>query len=40
LHGQKIEERSAQKIFHAADTILKAGRPKPTGDPESSDSPA
>ena len=29
LHGQKIEERSAQRMFHAADTILKAGRPRP-----------
>jgi len=29
LGRNKIEERSAQKIFHAADTILKAGRPVP-----------
>jgi hypothetical protein len=26
LHGQTIPERSAQKIFKAADRILKAGR--------------
>jgi antirestriction protein ArdC len=32
LGSQKIEDRSAQRIFHAADQILKAGRPqvKPT----------
>jgi antirestriction protein ArdC len=33
---KKIDERSAQKIFHAADTILKAGRARPVA--ESSDS--
>ncbi len=27
LGQQKIEERTAQRIFHAADTILRAGRP-------------
>jgi len=27
-HGQAISERSAQRIFHAADQILRAGRPK------------
>jgi antirestriction protein ArdC len=29
LGAKKIEERSAQRIFHAADRILKAGRPTP-----------
>jgi hypothetical protein len=28
-HGQAISERSAQRIFHAADQILRAGRPQP-----------
>ncbi|HEX3682219.1 MAG TPA: ArdC-like ssDNA-binding domain-containing protein [Bryobacteraceae bacterium] len=28
FHGQAVPERSAQKIFHAADQILKAGRAK------------
>ena len=27
--GQAISERSAQRIFHAADQILRAGRPQP-----------
>jgi hypothetical protein len=26
-HGQPISERSAQRIFHAADQILRAGKP-------------
>jgi antirestriction protein ArdC len=26
FHGNEVPERSAQRIFHAADTILKAGR--------------
>ncbi len=38
LGNQKIEERSAQKIFHAADTILRAGRPAVPATP--SDVPA
>jgi len=38
LGKQKIEERSVHRIFKAADTILKAGRPK-VADPEESDSP-
>lgn len=38
LCGQKIEERSAHRIFHATDVILKAGRPKPvTESPDSAD---
>lgn len=28
LKGDSIPERSAQRIFKAADTILKAGQPK------------
>jgi IrrE N-terminal-like domain/N-terminal domain of anti-restriction factor ArdC len=27
MHGQPIDDRSAQRIFHAADQILRAGRP-------------
>jgi hypothetical protein len=37
LAGQVIPDRSAQKIFKAADRILKAGYPKdplPTADPQ------
>jgi hypothetical protein len=30
LGSKKIEERSAQRIFHAADRIHKAGRPAPS----------
>jgi antirestriction protein ArdC len=33
LAGEQISERSAHKIFHAADQILKAGRPKPIDEP-------
>lgn len=33
LAGEQIDERSAHKIFHAADLILKAGRPKPIEEP-------
>lgn len=31
LGSRSIEPRSAQKIFHAADQILRAGRPEPAG---------
>jgi antirestriction protein ArdC len=34
LGSKKIEERSAQRIFHAADRILKAGRPTPPQSPD------
>jgi antirestriction protein ArdC len=43
LHGNKIEERSVHKIFHAAEAILKAGREDKTFtkpvNPSESDSP-
>lgn len=38
LGSKTIEERSAQRIFHAADRILKAGRPAPAADPDSATS--
>ncbi|HQY88366.1 MAG TPA: ArdC-like ssDNA-binding domain-containing protein [Tepidisphaeraceae bacterium] len=38
LQNGQIEERSAQKIFHAADVLLKAGRPANTEGTETIDS--